>query len=131
MVYTLYFLYKSQVDLLPVHLELMVSTLIGYLPCASHMPDVRYGKYYQKHLLIELGYGDRLNEFIPEIRGVTSIVKGNPNFMEALIMEDQREALSEALTKRLFDTNSSPLVQLALGQHVKVGTGYDSNFLEM
>lgn len=131
MVYTLYFLYKSQVDLLPVHLELMVSTLIGYLPCASHMPDVRYGKYYQKHLLIELGYGDRLNEFIPEIRGVTSIVKGNPNFMEAFIMEDQREALSEALTNRLFDTNSSPLVQLALGQHVKVGTGYDSNFLEM
>ena len=45
-------------------------------------------------------------------------------------MEDQREALSEAALNCLYDAVDSPLVQLALGQRVKVGTGYSSTFLE-
>lgn len=131
MVYTLYFLYRTQVDLLPIHLELMVSTMIGYLPWSCNDIRIKYGKYYQKRLLIDLGYGDQLDKFISDIRGVTRIVKENPNFFEAFIMEDQREALSEAIINCEFDTNSSPLVQLALGQHVKVGTGYNPEYMEV
>lgn len=132
MLYSLYFLFKSQVDLLPIHFEVMISACTGYLPVNVRSPRVRLGKYYTKRLLVDINEDveDLQENYIPKICGVDEIVLGSPNFMEAFIMEDQREALSEAVCNCLYDVVDSPLVQLSIGQRVKVGTGYSSTFLE-
>lgn len=131
LLYSLYFLFKSQVDLLPVYFEVVIAAMTGYMPVRAKSPKLRYGKYYTKRLLCDIGIGvDSLQDFSAKICGVDKIVLGSPNFMEAFIMEDQREALSEAALNCLYDAVDSPLVQLALGQRVKVGTGYSSTFLE-
>ena len=45
-------------------------------------------------------------------------------------MEDQRRVLSEAVLNGLIDLEDNPLVQIALGQRAKLGTGMNENFLE-
>lgn len=130
LVLMLYFLFKTQVNLVPIHLEIMATAMTGFLAVTSDRPRVKIGKYYTAGQLVTLKENYRNTYFSPAIRGVSSVITNNVNFMEALIMEDQRKVISDAVLNNLFDMGDSPLVQLALGQHVKVGTGYNSEFME-
>lgn len=128
--YMLYFLFKSQVNLVPVHLEVMVSGMTGYMPLTTDVQALKLGKYYTRRQLRVLGENYRNTEFMSNIRGVSSTITNNVNFLEALIMEDQRRVLSDAVLNGAVDLGDSPLVQMALGQRVQLGTGYNPNFAE-
>lgn len=128
--YMLYFLFKSQVNLIPVHLEVIVAGMTGYMPITTDVPELRLGKYYTQRQLCVLGANYRNTDFVSTIRGVSSAITNNANFLEALIMEDQRRVLSDAVLNGAVDLGDSPLVQMALGQKVRLGTGYNPNFAE-
>lgn len=130
LLYSLYFLFRSQVDLVPVHIETMVASMTGYAPIQTNLNDLKIGKYYTPHQLYTLGLDYSRTKFVGAVRGVATVVNTNANFMESLIMEDQRRVLSEAVLNGLVDLEDNPLVQIALGQKAKLGTGLNENFLE-
>lgn len=129
-VYTLYFLFRSQVDLVLNHIETIVASMTGHVPILTDVKDLKLGKYYTTHQLTTLGADYRNTEFMSNIRGVGSVINNNVNFLESLIMEDQRRVLSEAVLNCLVDLEDSPLVQMALGQVPKLGTGVNPTFME-
>ena len=130
LLYSLYFLFRSQVDLVPVHIETMVASMTGYASVTTNLKDLKVGKYYTPHQLHTLGLDYSRTRFVGAVRGVATVVNTNANFMESLIMEDQRRVLSEAVLNGLIDLEDNPLVQIALGQRAKLGTGMNENFLE-
>jgi DNA-directed RNA polymerase subunit beta' len=129
-VYTLYFLFRPECDLIPVHIETVVSYMIGYQPITTDIPAMRLGKSYTKGQLCTMGKDYSNTRFKVTFRGLLTSVSDNVNFMEALIMEDQKSVLSDAVVNCLVDMCDSPLVQVALGQKPAVGTGFTEDYLE-
>lgn len=130
LVLSLWFLFKSNANLVPVHIEVVVSNMVGYRPITTDVKELRVGKYYTRHQLCRLGKNYSNTRFMTVIRGVTSVAKQSPNFLESMIMEDQRAALTEAVMNCEFDMVDAPLVQMALARHVQVGTGFSDTFME-
>ena len=130
LLYSLYFLFRSQVDLVPIHIETMVASMTGYAAMTTNQSSLKVGKYYTPHQLHTLGLDYSKTKLIGAVRGVATVVNTNANFMESLIMEDQRRVLSEAVLNGLIDLEDNPLVQIALGHKAKLGTGLNENFLE-
>ena len=129
-VYCLYFLFRSEVDLVPVHIQTMVSGLIGYRPITTNLKELKLGKYYTRRQLYDLGLDYSNTKFKVKVRGQLSSVTDNANFMESVIMEDQRAALSDAVLNGLKDLTDSPLVQVAFGWVPELGTGINPDYLE-
>lgn len=129
-VYCLYFLFRSEVDLVPVHIQTMVSGLIGYRPITTNLKELKLGKYYTRRQLYDLGLDYSKTKFKIKVRGQLNSVTDNANFMESVIMEDQRAALSDAVLNCLKDLTDSPLVQVAFGWVPELGTGINSRYLE-
>lgn len=126
----LYKLYKSQLDIVPVHIELMVSCMTQYTPIITDVKELKLGKYYTRAQLCTLGKDYSRTTFKEEIRGVGSIITSNVNFMESFIVEDQRKVLSSAVFNGAVDLGDSPLLQMALGKVPKLGTGYSETYID-
>ena len=127
---TLYRLFVGQLDIVPVHIEIIVSNMVGYMPITSNLRNIKMGKSYKKSQLITLAEDYSGTEFKVTIRGVSNCVTNNVNFMEALIFEKQRKVLADAVLNGAVDMMDSPLVQMAFGQRPKLGTGYNENYRE-
>lgn len=127
---TLYRLFATNAKLNIKHFELIVCGMIGYIPVVSDIPELKIGLRYTVSQLVELGYDYSNTSFVPVINSVKDAVLKSVNFMEGLILEDQKAVLADAMMYGLGDTVSDVYVQMALGLHIKVGTGYNKNFME-
>lgn len=125
-----YFIFRSDCDLVPVHIETIVSNMMSYIPLYTDVPALRVGLAYTKKQLAVLGADYRNTKFMEGMRGVKRTVSGSVNFLEALVMEDQRSALSNAVLNCTFDMVDNPLIQSALGWYPQIGTQVNPNYLE-
>lgn len=130
MVYNLYFMFRSQCDLIPIHIETVVLSLMGRKVITTDIEELKLGKYYTKVQLKHLGYDYSNTVFMDDIRGVLEAITDNVNFMESLIMENPCKAISDAVLNGLTDLCDSPLVQVALGFYAELGTRVNPNFME-
>lgn len=129
-VYCLYFLFRSECDLVPIHIETVVSNLIGYKPMTTNLEELKVGKHYTRRQLCVLNKDYSGTRFVTHVRGQLTAITDNVNFMESLIMEDQRLALSDAVLNGLVDMADSPLVQVTFGWYPELGTRVNPEFLD-
>ena len=131
MLHNLYIVYSSEVKVLPVHFELILSSMMRYYPRKVIDPRIKYGLPYSKIQLKRMGYDFNDRELFEErIDSIKSSCYISPDFLEGLCMERVGENLRLALYNRLTDSTDSIVVQLALGLLVQVGTGVNDNFIK-
>lgn len=126
----LYFVFRPTCDLIPKHIEVLLECLTGYMPFKTDLKELKMGKFYTRRQLCDLNKNYMRTSFMPAIRNVTAVTNDSVNFMESMIMENQRKVISNAVLNALSDTCTAPLVQIAFGKVPTVGTGYNKNFLE-
>ena len=131
MLHNLYIVYSSEVKVLPVHFELILSSMMRYYPRKVIDPRIKYGLPYSKIQLRRMGYDfDDRELFDERIDSIKSSCYISPDFLEGLCMERVGENLRLALYNRLTDSADSIVVQLALGLLVQVGTGVNDDFIK-
>lgn len=130
LVHSIYFLFRPDCDVIPVHVETIVSMLIGYQPVVTDVKELKLGMYYTREQLEALGKDYSNTIFHKHVRGTMSALKENVNFLEALAMEDQRSALSRAALNGLVDLGDSPLIQNMFGWYAEIGTRINPTYAQ-
>lgn len=126
----LWFLFKSTVDMVPVHLEITVAAMSGHVPLVTDIKDLKLGVHYTDKQLKVLGYDYSNTVFKDEILGVKESVLSGPDFMQAMTDEQVPRAINSAISNCKYDMLDAPLVQTALGRRVRVGTGFCKDYME-
>ena len=126
----LWFLFKSTVEMVPIHLEITVAAMSGHVPLVTDITGLKVGVHYTDKQLKNLGYDYSGTIFRHEITGVKDTVLSGPDFMQAMSDEQVKKSLQSAISNCKVDTIDAPLVQTALARPIRVGTGFTPNYME-
>lgn len=131
MLYNLYVVYSSEVRILPIHFEVLLTSMLRYYPKSVNDKRVKYGIPYSRIQLVNMGYDFSNKElFTEDIISIKKSCYTSSDFLEGLFMERVGENLRMALFNMLDDSTNSIVVQMALGLLVQVGTGINENFID-
>lgn len=128
LMFKLYALYKSEVQIKMIHFEVLVASMTRYMIVNTDRKDLMIGQYATAQ---ELYRGNIKNtEYIPRLIGVKKLTNASHEALDAIIMESQVEGLSRVCLLGMSDTLTKPLNRMVLSQTIVDGSavkGYIEN----
>ena len=118
--FKLFYLYKNEVKLAMVHLEILAASMLRYMVTSTDRPDLMVGQYCTGR---ELYAGSTANtEVIPRLLSVKEIPQASNEAMDAFIMENQSKGFSRICLLELEDALIKPINRMVLAQTIAQGT---------
>lgn len=118
--FKLFYLYKNEVKLALVHLEVLVAEMLRYMITSTDRRDLMVGQYCTGTELFE-GKLDNTT-YIPRLLSVKELPQASNEALDAIIMENQSKGLSRICLLELQDTLTKPLNRMVLGMSIVNGT---------
>lgn len=120
MVFKLYNLYKSEVEIAMQHFEILVSCMTRYMIYDTDRDDLMIGQYCTG---AELYAGSIKNtKFAPNLISVDRLMNTSMEALDAIIMEKQVEGLSRICLLELQDRLLKPINRMAMGLTILEGS---------
>lgn len=120
LMFKLYALYKSEIQIKMIHFEVLVSSMTRYMIVNTDRNDLMVGQYATTQ---ELNRGNLKNtEYIPRLIGVKKLINASHEALDAVIMESQVEGFSRICLLGMSDTLTKPLNRMVLGQTILDGS---------
>ena len=120
LVFKLYNLYKSEVEISLVHFEILASAMTRYMITDTDRKDLLIGQYCTG---AELFSGSVKNtKYIPRLISVNNLMNASLEAMDSIIMEKQAEGLSRICLLELEDKLIKPINRLVLGLTILEGS---------
>ena len=120
LVFKLYALYKSEVQIKMIHFETIVADMTRYMIVSTDRDDLMVGQYATAQ---ELYRGNLTNtRYIPRLVGVKKLTNASHEALDSIIMESQVEGLSRICLLGMSDSLTKPLNRMVLGQTIINGS---------
>lgn len=118
--FKLFYLYKNEVKLALVHLEVLVADMLRNMVVSTDRKDLMVGQYCTSR---ELYAGDLSNtKWIPRLLSVSELPQASNEALDAIIMENQSKGLSRVCLLELGDSLVKPINRMVLGKTILHGT---------
>ena len=120
LVFKLYALYKSEVQIKMIHFETIVADMTRYMIVSTDRDDLMVGQYATAQ---ELYRGNLTNtRYTPRLVGVKKLTNASHEALDSIIMESQVEGLSRICLLGMSDSLTKPLNRMVLGQTIINGS---------
>jgi len=128
LMFKLYALYKSEVQIKMIHFEILVASMTRYMIVSTDRDDLMVGQYATAQELYRRNIKN--TEYIPRLISVSKLTNASHEALDSIIMESQVEGLSRACLLGMSDTLTKPINRMVLGQTIVDGsakTGFVEN----
>lgn len=120
LVFKLFYLYKSEVQIALAHFEVLAACMTRYMIYATDRSDLMVGQYCTSQ---ELRAGSLKNtKYIAKLLSVQDLLQASNEAMDSIIMENQVQGLSRICLLELQDSLTKPINRMVLGQTIINGS---------
>ena len=120
LVFKLFYLYKSEVQIALVHFEILAACMTRYMIMSTDRKNLMIGQYCTSQEL----HAGNLNNTVYEARllSVQELLQASNEAMDSIIMENQVQGLSRICLLELEDSLTKPINRMVLGQTIVNGS---------
>lgn len=128
LVFKIYSLFKSEVNLKIIHPEVLVASMTRYMILETNRHDLMVGQYATRQELLS---GDISNTRYKErLVGVNALTNASHSAVDAISMEEQVHGLSRICLLQMTDNLVKPINRMVFGKSILTGStvpGYIEN----